>query len=73
MTCHWGKAMRRTATCILVLLLAILASGCYESTDVAYHEPGIYKGSVDPLLKRQSSLEYLVEIHKRFRNVQTDR
>jgi len=65
--------MRRAAGCILALLLAIWAPGCYESPDLTYHEPGVYKGSEDPLLKRQSSLEYLVEIHKRFRTIQTDR
>jgi hypothetical protein len=65
--------MRRLAASILLLLLISAGSGCYESPDLTYHEPGIYKGSKDPLLTKQSSLEYLVQIHKRFRNVQTDR
>ncbi len=65
--------MRRIAVCLLMLLLASGLSGCYESPDLTYHQPGIYKGGKDPLIEKQSSLEYLVTIHKRFRNVQSDR
>lgn len=57
---------------VTVLSLAVFG-GCYESTDMNYHEPGVYKGRTDPLLnglKRPEQQQRLVE---RFRKVQTDR
>ncbi len=30
--------------------LMFTLSGCLETTDVTFFEPGIYKGSVDPLI-----------------------
>ncbi|MEJ2286423.1 MAG: hypothetical protein P8X85_22830 [Desulfobacterales bacterium] len=53
------------------LAVAILW-GCYESADIAFHEPGIYKGRRDPLLdqRRPEEQQQLIE---RFKKIQTDR
>ena len=47
-------------------------SGCYQDADVVLHEPGVYKGAVDPLMgkparDRESSLS------ERFSQIQIDR
>lgn len=33
-----------------VFTLMVALSGCLETTDVTFFEPGIYKGSTDPLI-----------------------
>jgi hypothetical protein len=38
----------RVRTIGLALLAVFTLSGCYEETSVILHEPGVYKGSVDP-------------------------
>jgi hypothetical protein len=60
---------------ILAVALVIAAaglSGCYEDADVTVHEPGMYKGSTDPLLSQQASARDEA-LNKRFQLVQTDR
>jgi hypothetical protein len=62
--------------CGLLLALALLAAAtwaCYESPDIAVHTPGIYKGTVDPLLAEQRSPEALKVLRERFAQIQTDR
>ena len=54
-------------------LMAGILWGCYESPDIAIHEPGVYKGKQDPLLAKErqpAQKEILVE---RISKVQTDR
>ena len=56
---------------IPVLALAVLG-GCYESADITFHEPGIYKGRWDPLLdQRQPGRQQ--QLIERFKKIQTDR
>ena len=51
-------------------ILLAAASGCsYESRGTTIHQPGIYKGTKDPLLARQEQ-QRLID---RFKLVQTDR
>jgi hypothetical protein len=62
--------MRRTLY-ILALFLACagLAACTDESREVTIHEPGVYKGTVDPLLAKQQDQELI----NRFKMIQTDR
>lgn len=55
----------------LLAVLALLA-GCYEDPNATLHEPGQYKGKLDPLLKQQTAARDQL-LQKRFRLVQTDR
>lgn len=57
---------------IIMLGLAAMAAGCYETTDVTEFEPGIYKGETDPLLNADSG-ERAQTLQERFDTVQTDR
>ncbi len=61
---------RRLAS-FAILAGAITLGGCYESADVTVHEPGEYKGGVDPLLADAASREE--DLQKRFDLVQRDR
>ena len=58
----------------LIALMASVAwlSGCYETADVTLHEPGMYKGAADPLLKQQAAAR-VDALRKRFDLVQADR
>ena len=47
--------------------------GCYESPDIAIHEPGVYKGKLDPLLAKERQPEQKKLLVERFNEVQTDR
>lgn len=51
----------------------IVLSGCYESPDVTVHEPGVYKGTRDPLIAKQRSPEQQQTLRERFSLVQPDR
>lgn len=54
---------RLLAVSVLVLLLA----GCYESPrDVTLYEPGVYKGSDDPLMDQSAAAERQRELRQRF-------
>ena len=59
-------------TTLLVVLVAGALSACYESADVTVHEPGVYKGAEDPLLKTDASKRN-EELMARFNQVQRDR
>jgi len=50
-----------------------LAAGCTEQVDVTLHEPGVYKGSPDPLLAKQKDPQHQKALEERFRQVQWDR
>ncbi|MGD2099284.1 MAG: hypothetical protein PVG35_17025 [Desulfobacterales bacterium] len=54
-------------------LAAAVLWGCYESTGVAFHEPGVYKGKQDPLLGKLRQTEVQQQLVERFKMVQTDR
>ena len=65
-----AETMRRRALLAGAPVVALGLGGCLESADVTVHEPGKYKGSVDPLLSQSSRDDVL---QKRFQLVQTDR
>ena len=64
---------RRGALTIAVLAGAVVASGCWESSDITVLEPGTFKGQKDPLLDSKSTAERQEVLQKRFQLVQADR
>ena len=60
-----------TFTAAAVVVAAGLA-GCWDSTEVAVHNPGQYKGQKDPLLAQSASAR-TETLTKRFQLVQADR
>jgi hypothetical protein len=56
--------------CLLIITLLGLTA-CYEDTDVTLHQPGVYKGKVDP--HTQTKEERQAILQKRLSQVQTDR
>ncbi len=67
------SAIRRSAAGGAVLIATLLVTGCYDDPDVTLYEPGVYKGSPDPLLELQRSAKQQQELQERFSRVQTDR
>lgn len=58
---------------VTLLLLGGMLSACYQSADVTLHQPGVYKGAVDPLLAYEGSAEHQQKLRDRFNLVQVDR
>lgn len=56
-----------------VVFLGFALAGCSDSTDVTLHKPGVYKGSVDPLIEKQRSPQQQERLVARFNQIQTDR
>jgi len=54
---------------IILLGVAAMAAGCYESTGVTDFEPGVYKGKTDPLLQADAE-ERAETLEQRFKTVQ---
>lgn len=59
-------------TIVLGSAVAALMAGCYEDPGVTVYEPGVYKGSQDPLTQTQADTR-ADTLQKRFSLVQTDR
>ena len=57
---------------ILIGITIVGLAGCYEPADVTVHEPGVYKGSKDPLLNTDAK-ERDEKLMARFNQVQRDR
>jgi hypothetical protein len=54
--------MKRIIPRILILTVVALAlTGCYESVGVTRHEPGVYKGEQDPLVNKLANDDGLRE------------
>ena len=64
--------MRVTTLAATLLVLASL-TGCYESTSVTLHEPGVYMGREDPLLAADDSKAFEDALRKRFEEGQAPR
>jgi hypothetical protein len=56
----------------IVAAMTLLA-GCGDSTSVAIHQPGQYKGPRDPLLDTTVTSEHRERLANRLEMVQTDR
>lgn len=57
----------------IVVALGLVAAGCSDSPEVVLHEPGVYKGPVDPLVAKQGTAEQQERLVARFNQIQTDR
>ena len=58
----------------LLILAAAVLDGCYENPrETTLHEPGVYKGTVDPLLGELQKPALQQQLQDRFSLVQTDR
>lgn len=55
----------------LAIALAVLVSGC--DTDVTAHEPGVYKGQVDPEASVEAAARRADALQDRAKAVFTDR
>lgn len=66
--------MRTSATmlCGIAVFLGLALGGCSDN-EVTLHEPGVYKGSVDPIVEKQGSAEQQERLVQRFNQIQTDR
>ena len=62
----------KTLNLALVASVGLLVSGCGEATEVTVYEPGVYKGSSDPLLSKTGA-EHQQAMQERFQRGQTDR
>jgi hypothetical protein len=63
----------RVRTVGLATLAAFMLSGCYEDTSVIIHEPGVYKGSTDPIVDRPRTAEEQEALRKRLSDGQGQR
>ena len=58
---------------VLLALLLVSLTGCYESDNVTLYEPGVYKGDQDPLVKKLRDDKFQAELEQRFKTGQMDR
>lgn len=65
--------MKSAMSFAAMALFGLLLSACSDSSDVTLHKPGVYKGSVDPLIEKQRSQQQQERLVSRFNQVQTDR
>lgn len=65
--------MRRYGLLPALLLSAAIIWACYESPGIAIHEPGVYKGTQDPLLAKQRSAQQIRILRERLSLIQVDR
>lgn len=63
----------RKVTVALLIVASVAMGGCYESTDITLHDPGVYRGATDPLLAKQANPEQQAKLAERFRMGQSDR
>lgn len=52
--------------------MVIVLTGCYESSSVTVHKPGVYKGAKDPLLSANQE-DRAAALNGRFKLGQLDR
>jgi len=65
--------MSRITMLALAALVSLALTACYEDTTPTRYEPGVYKGSEDPLLDKLESEELRSELDQRFERVAADR
>ena len=63
----------RKVTVALLMMATIAIGGCYEDPDITLHDPGVYRGTTDPLLAKQANPEQQAKLAERFRQGQSDR
>jgi len=65
--------MRKLAIAIFLIGNLCWLSACYDDVGTTLHEPGEYKGPVDPLLAQMKTPKLQEQLDQRFRTVQGDR
>ena len=65
--------MLRIFSIMTMLVSSMMLTGCYDDVGVSLHEPGAYKGVVDPLVEASKSSAHKERLRERFDMVQTDR
>jgi hypothetical protein len=63
----------RKVTVALLIMASFAMGGCYEDTDITLHDPGVYRGTTDPLLAKQANPEQQAILAARFLKGQSDR
>ena len=67
------KASHPLALAMVVGIASLGSAGCTERTDITWHEPGVYKGGVDPLLAKQKDPQQIAALRERLVMGQSDR
>jgi hypothetical protein len=62
----------KVKTWALALVAALSVTGCGNSEDVTFYEPGVYKGPADPLLEKERTKELQSALDERVQH-QSDR
>jgi hypothetical protein len=66
--------MRGVLYTTFLLIAGAGLAGCYENpAELTLHEPGVYKGPVDPLLSALQKPALQQQLEERFTLVQADR
>ena len=73
MTTVKKKGQRQLATALALTVMSMSLTACAERADVTLHEPGVYKGGVDPLLAKQQDPQQIQALQGRFAKGQSDR
>jgi hypothetical protein len=67
------RGRRPLAMALALAFLPMSLTACAERAEVTLHEPGVYKGSEDPLLAQQQDPQYIEALQDRFAMGQSDR
>jgi hypothetical protein len=67
------KGRRPLAMALALAVMSMSLTACAERADVTLHEPGVYKGGVDPLLAKQQNPQQIEALQDRFAKGQSDR
>lgn len=65
--------MRRYLLLLMAALVPVVLGGCYESSTPTLYEPGVYKGSKDPLDEKLESGDVRSELDERLQRAAQDR
>ncbi len=58
---------------LVAVILALTLAACYESPGATHYQPGVYKGSSDPLMEKERMPEQQKALRERFRMASADR
>ena len=67
------KGQRQLAMALALAVMSMSLTACAERAEVTLHEPGVYKGGVDPLLAQQRDPQQIETLQGRFAKGQSDR
>ena len=73
MTTVKNKGQRPLAMALALAVMSMSLTACAERAEVTLHEPGVYKGSADPLLAMQQDPQQIEALQGRFAKGQSDR